>query len=163
MNLRLNLAGKVMKKDRPNVQNQELVIRVVVKNVLPGVLFAMQRGRSDLLEPCSRTDAELVFDVPIRVASKPGSEIPNFLGPYAQGPASDRFLYLNSGTLAGQTETSWTRRAKIKTAAISRTLVDAALAQDNAVLLVEIDGRAKDGGPCCGTVPPLGGGWTLAL
>ncbi|WP_374679768.1 DUF5990 family protein [Hydrocarboniphaga effusa] len=79
----------------------------------------------------------------------------------AQGPASDRFLYLNSGTMAGQTGTEWTLRAKIKTGTISWAWVDAVLAQDNAVLLAEIHGLARDGGPCCGTVPVLGGGWKV--
>jgi hypothetical protein len=139
------------------------MVRVVVRNAPPGVKFAMQRGKSDLLEPSSRTETELVFDVPIRVATKPGSKVPNILGPYAQGPASDRFLYLNSGTMAGQEETGWTRRAKIKTAGISWALVDDALGRGNAALLVEIHGRAGDGGPCCGTVPALGGGWRVAV
>jgi len=152
-----------MKKGRAGVENCELMIRVVVKNAPRGVKFAVQRGKSDLLEPSSCTDTELVFDVPVRVASRPGSKIPSILGPYAQGPASDRFLYLNSGTMAGQTQTGWTRRAKIKMATISWVLVDEALAQDNAVLLVEVHGRARDGGPCCGTVPSLGGGWQVMV
>ncbi|TDU23312.1 hypothetical protein DFR24_4837 [Panacagrimonas perspica] len=152
-----------MKKSPAGVENRELMIRVVVRNAPPGVKFAMQRGKSDLLEPSSCMDTELVFDVPVRVASRAGSKVPSILGPYAQGPASDRFLYLNSGTMAGQAETGWTRRAKIKTAAISWALVDEALAQDNAALLVEIHGCARDGGPCCGTIPPLDGGWKVLV
>ena len=67
--------------------------------------------------------------------------------------------------MAGQTETGWTRRAKIKTACISRALIDEALAQEkgNAALLVEIHGRAADGGLCCGTVPVLSGGWRVVF
>lgn len=137
------------------------MLRVVVKGAPPGVKFAMQRGTSDLLEPRSHMAAERVFDVQIRAAARPGSKVPNILGPYAQGSASDRFLYLNSGTMAGQTESAWTRRAKIKTAAISWALIDEALAQGNAVLSVEIHGFAGDGGPCCGTVPLLGEGWRI--
>ena len=150
-----------MKKDCSGIGNRELMIRIVVSDAPTGVRFAMQRGKSELLEPSSVTEAELVFDLPVRVASRPGSEVPNILGPYAQGPASDRFLYLNSGTMAGQTGIEWTRRAKIKTGTISWALVDAVLAQDNAVLLAEIHGLARDGGPCCGTVPVLGGGWKV--
>lgn len=150
-----------MKKDRAGIENRELMVRIVVRDAPPGVRFAVQRGKSELLEPGSFTDEELVFDLTVRVASRPGSDAPNILGPYAQGPVSDRFLYLNSGTMAGQTGTEWTRRAKIKTGTISRALVDAVLAQDNAVLLAEIHGLARDGGPCCGTVPILGGGWKV--
>lgn len=150
-----------MKEARTRIADRDLVVRIIVKNVLPDVKFAMQRGKSELLEPLGQTETERVFEVPVRIAVRPGSETPNVLGPYAQGPASDRFLYLNSGTLAGQADTSWTRRAKIKTAGISWALVDEATALGNAMLLVEIHGRAGDGGPCCGTVPPLGGGWRV--
>lgn len=150
-----------MNKARTAIESRDLMIRVVVRGAPPGVKFAMQRGKSELLEPSRHSEAELVFDVPVRVVAKPGSSAPNVLGPYAQGPASDRFLYLNSGTMAGQADTGWTRRAKIKTAAISWALVDAAVAQGSAALLVEIHGRAGDGGPCCGTVPPVGEGWQV--
>lgn len=147
-----------MNNARTKTEGREVLIRVVVRNPLPGVSFAMQRGKAELFQPRHRTDAELIFDVPMRVVSKPGSKAPNVLEPYAQGPASDRFLYLNSGTVAGQTGTTWTRRAKIKTGAISQALFDQVLARGDARLAVEIDGLAKDGGPCCGTVPPVGPG-----
>lgn len=150
-----------MKKASSGSGPRELLVRIVVREPLAGVSFAVQRGKSELLAPSRETEAELVFELPLRIAAKPGGAGLNVLGPYAQGPASDRFLYLNSGTMAGQTQTPWTRRAKIKTAAITQALVDAAAAQGNAMLLVEVHGRAADGGPCCGTVPPLGGGWRV--
>lgn len=150
-----------MKKAGTDIESHDLWVRVVVRDAPPGVKFAMQRGKSELLEPSSHTETELVFDLPVRAVAKPGSEAPNILGPYAQGPASDRFLYLNSGTMAGQTQTGWTRRAKLKTAGITWALVREASAQDNAVLIAEVHGRARDAGPCCGTVPLLNGGWQV--
>ena len=149
------------KKDRVVTGTRELTIRIVVKGAPPGVRFAVQRGKSDLLAPGRHDENEIVFDVPVRVSPRPGSRVPNLLGPYAQGPVSDRFLYVNSGTLAGQARTEWTRRAKIKTAALSWALVDEALSQGQGRLLAVIHGRAKDGGPCCGTVPLLGEGWAV--
>lgn len=151
-----------MNKVHSEAESCELTVRVVVKDAPAGVKFAVQRGKSDLLEPVSHTEAELVFDVPIRSAARPGSKVPSILGPYAQGPASDRFLYVNSGTMAGQTKTPWTRRAKIKTAGISWALVKDAQTQGTGVILAEIHGRAGDGGPCCGTVPLLGG-WRVLV
>ena len=141
-------------------ESRELWVRVVVRDAPSGVTFAMQRGKAELLEPSRRTQTGLVFDVPIKAVAKRGCESPNILGPYAQGPASDRFLYLNSGTMAGQTQTQWTRRAKLKTAGITWALIDEAAAQGHAALLAVVDGRAHDGGPCCGTVPLIGG-WRI--
>lgn len=150
-----------MKKAGAGIESYDLWVRVVVKDAPPGVKFAVQRGKSELLEPSSQTETELVFDLPVRVVEKPGSKAPNILGPYAQGPASDRFFYLNSGTMAGQTQTGWTRRAKLKTAGITWVLVREASARDNAVLVAEVHGRARDTGPCCGTVQLLNGGWQV--
>lgn len=103
----------------------------------------------------------LVFDLSIRVAERKAGGAPNVLGPYAQGTPDDRFLYVNSGTMAGQQDTCWTRRAKIKTAGITWQLVAQALASPGAVLEARIDGRARDGGPCCATVPIINGGWKV--
>lgn len=150
-----------MKKAGTGIESHDLWVRVVVRDAPPGVKFAMQRGKSELLEPSNRTETALVFEFSIRAVAKPGSEAPNILGPYAQGPAKDRFLYLNSGTMAGQSQTGWTRRAKLKTAGITWALVCEALKQDNAVLVAEVHGSARDDGPCCGTIPFLNGGWQV--
>lgn len=141
--------------------DRELPIRITVLRVPAGVTFAMQRGKDELLSP-ARVDGEsLVFDLSVRVVERKGGGPPNVLGPYAHGTPDDRFLYLNSGTLAGQEGSSWTRRAKIKTKGIDWKLIEQTLATTGAVLEARIEGRAKDGGPCCATVPLLDGGWNM--
>ena len=66
-------------------------------------------------------------------------------------------MYVCSGSSAGDAGSPWTRRAKISLATITRELL--AKARPGARLTVAIEGRAKDGGPVCGTVPLLGPGW----
>lgn len=141
--------------------DREVPIRIIVVDPPPGVTFAMQRGKDELLPPSKIGAQSLVFDLSIRVAERKAGGAPNVLGPYAQGTPDDRFLYVNSGTLAGQQDTGWTRRAKIKTAGITWQLVEQILAAPGAVLEARIDGRAKDGGPCCATVPLVNGGWKV--
>ncbi len=63
--------------------------------------------------------------------------------------------------MAGQLDSTWTRRAKIKTAGITWQLVERVLADGAAGVEVSIDGRAKDDGPCCASIPLLDGGWKL--
>jgi len=140
--------------------DRELPIRVTVIGPPPGVTFAIQRGKDELLPPSKVSAKSLVFDLSIRVAERK-SGAPNVLGPYAHGKPDDRFLYLNSGTMAGQQDSSWTRRAKIKTAGISGKLVEQTFVTPGAVLEVQIDAHAKDGGPCCATVPLVNGGWKV--
>jgi hypothetical protein len=138
----------------------ELPIRIVVLRAPADVSFAIQRGRNELLPPARRQGDSLIFDLAVRVSERKGGGSPNVLGPYAQGKPEDRFIYLNSGTLAGQARSGYTRRAKIKTAGISWQLVRQALA-DAAPLEAQVEGRAGDGGPCCATVPLLAG-WKIA-
>jgi hypothetical protein len=38
---------------------------------------------------------------------------PRFSGDFVQGPAGGKFVYVNSGTLAGQADFRWMRRAKV--------------------------------------------------
>jgi hypothetical protein len=81
---------------------------------------------------------------------------PNFLGPFAQGTAADRFVYLDIGTYAGQKNTSWSRRLKIPLAGIGWDLITAAT-ESRDVLETRVPGRGRDGGPTCGTVKPFSG------
>lgn len=141
--------------------DSELPIRITVLEPPLGVTFAIQRGKDEFLPPSNVSAKSLVFDLSIRVSERKSGDQPKVLGPYAQGKPDDRFLYLNSGTMAGQQDSCWTRRAKIKTAGINWKLIEQTLATPGAVLEVQIDGLAKDGGPCCATVPLVNGGWKV--
>jgi Family of unknown function (DUF5990) len=134
----------------------ELPIRITVLHAPPGVTFAIQRGKDELLPPSRSKDGSLICDLSVRVSERKGGGSPNVPGAYSQGKPDDGFIYLNSGTLAGQPESCFTRRAKIKTGGITWQLVKQALA-DDATVEAQIEGRARDGGPCCATVPLLGG------
>ena len=142
-----------------NPMDAELPIRIAVLHVPPGVTFAIQRGKHELLPPSRSKRGTLIFDLRVRVSERKGGGSPNLLGPYAQGKPGDRFIYLNSGTMAGQPKSCFTRRAKIKTSGITWKLVAQALA-DGAIVEAQIEGRAGDGGPCCATVALLDG-WKI--
>ena len=141
--------------------DRELPIRVIVIEPPQGVVFAMQCGKDKLLPPSKGSAKSLVFELSVRIAERETGKAPNVLGPYAQGKPDDRFLYVNSGTMAGQQDSRWTRRAKIKTEGITWKLVEQTFATPGAVLEVRIDGHAKDGGPCCATVPLVDGTWKV--
>src|SRR3954464_13176446 len=108
--------------------DRELPLRIVVLRPPPGVTVAVQRGRAELLAPAAASDDALVFDFTVRVAARKEGGAPNFLGPYAQGTPADRFVYVNSGTAAGQLGSPWSRRAKIRTGTIGWEMVEEALA-----------------------------------
>ncbi len=120
----------------------------------------MQRGRTSLEEPSQTSERALSFDFVVRIGAPLANGRPNFLGEFTQGTPDDRFVYVNSGTLAGNESSVWTRRAKIKLAGIDSALLKKALNSPDSVLEARIAGSAKDGGPACATVPILGG-WRL--
>ncbi|MCM3872301.1 MAG: DUF5990 family protein [Pyrinomonadaceae bacterium] len=137
-----------------------LPLRITVVNPPAGVVFALQRGKSELETSAMASGNDLSFDFSVRVGARE-DESPNFLGPFVQGPRVGRFVYVNSGTLAGQAASCWTRRAKIGLKEIGWDLVDRVLADSSSLLEAKFAGKAGDGGPACATVRLLGGGWTI--
>jgi hypothetical protein len=132
----------------------EIALRVVVLAPPPGVAFCVQGKLCELLDAKRSTGGDLVFDVTARVDD---GDPPRILGDVAQGPPATRFLYVCSGTSAGDVFSPWTRRAKLPFATVTKTLVQRA--RKGGRLVATIAGVARDGGPACATVPLVGGGW----
>ena len=139
----------------------ELPLRIVVREPPPGVAVQLQRGANELIAPSHRTTETLVFDFTVRLGAPQPDGTPNFLGPFAQGPPRDRFIYVNAGSRAGQPDSCWDRRAKVKLGQITWELIEEVRQRPGAVLEGKIAGRAGDGGPACATVPLLGAGWQV--
>lgn len=138
---------------------REVPIRVTLVRPPPGVAFAVQRGRHELLPPSVAGAGEICFDFTLRVAARLAGGEPNFLGPYAQGSPADRFVYVNSGTSAGQAGSPWSRRAKVRLSGIGWDAVERVLASPGARLEARVEGTGRDGSPACASVPLLDGGW----
>ena len=109
----------------------------------------VQRGKGELLPPSAKSAKSLVFDLEIIVDLSGGS--PNFLGKYAQGPKDSRFIYVNSGTYAGQHNTCWSRRAKLSLMSITKDQIEKAL-NTGSRIETTMPGIGKDGGPTCANV-----------
>lgn len=139
----------------------ELRLRVTLVRPPSGVQFCLQgRTASDLEQRKVSTGGDLSFDFAIRVAPGDGGR-PRFLGPFTQGPPDKRFVYLCVGTLAGQTDSCWTRRVKVPLTGITESLIDVARRSPAGRLEGRVWGTAKDGGPVCASVPLLEDGWRL--
>jgi hypothetical protein len=143
------------------MDNSEIAIRVIVTEPLEGVSMQIQRGRDQLLAPAKKTKKELSFDFDISVNLDAGS--PNFLGKFAQGPKNGRFIYLNSGTYAGQGDSCWGRRAKISLMNVTAEQVRQVLSSPGSRLEISIKGRGTDDGPICASVKPHAtSGWKVS-
>lgn len=127
----------------------QVPVRIVVMRPPAGVDMMVQRGRDELLSPALAAAERLVFDFELTVDMT--GERPNFLGKYSHGPKDARFVYVNSGTYAGQ-HSIWGRRAKISLMDITGEQIQAVISKKGRVLETEFEGIGRDGGPTCASV-----------
>jgi hypothetical protein len=102
----------------------EVPLRIALVRPPPGGGWAVQSGREDLIEPSESSDAMIAFDLSLRIRAPRADSQPSLLGPVTQGPPSDRFGYVNSGTRAGQAGSCWDRPAKVPLTGITRQLIE---------------------------------------
>lgn len=125
----------------------EVRLRIVLLQPPAGVEFALQKGRGSGYEMAQKQRSggkDLRFE--FTVSAKPGRAAagPAFAGPFVQGPAGDRFVYLDIGTYAGQSGTPWSRRLKVPLSGITWEMV-----RSGKTLEARVPGAAQDGGPSC--------------
>ncbi|MFN3325398.1 MAG: DUF5990 family protein [Bryobacteraceae bacterium] len=138
-----------------------VALRVTLIAPTPGVQFCLQSGRKNLIAKTVATGEDIRFDLELTAARAAREEVPRFSGPLVQGRFPGQFVYVCSGTCAGQDDSCWTRRAKVPLSGIRWGLVEKAQGQPGARLEARFAGQAKDGGPACATIRPLNGGWRL--
>ena len=141
---------------------RELNLRIIVEGPPAGVLYGLQKGsgnKYETVQTVTSNTGDLRFEFSVRVGQGKHGQ-PNFLGPFAQGPAAARFVYLDIGTYAGQANTPWSRRLKVPLSGITWELIEQALQPSTSFLEARVPGTAKDGGPSCATVKPVGG-WSV--
>ena len=123
-----------------------VTLRIVLEKPTAGVDFALQEGRGrpfDVVQKQRSKGDDLEFE--FVVTAKTGKDqLPNFTGSFVLGPVGERFVYINIGTYAGQTNTPWSRRLKIPLYIITWDML-----RSGKVLVARIPGTGKDGGPSC--------------
>jgi hypothetical protein len=136
----------------------ELLLRIVLEAPPRDVMFALQRGKDELVDQTRSTGADVVFNFTVGYLLT--ADALDFRGPFVQGPRGGRFVYVNAGQLAGQDDSPWRCRAKIALGGISAGLVAALQANPSNVLCARIAGKGKNGGPPAASVPLLSG-WVV--
>jgi hypothetical protein len=142
---------------------RELGLRIVLEKPPAGVDFGLQKGRGRAYETIQKQTSQakdLYFEFTVQVKAGSNADMPTFLGPLVQGPPSERFVYIDIGTYAGQTNSCWSRRLKIPLSGITRVMIDRLVDDSQAVIEARVPGTGRDGGPTCGTVKPFSG-WKL--
>ena len=142
---------------------RELTLRIVLEKPPADVDFGLQKGRGTNYETIQKQrskEKDLHFELTVGVKESRKDDLPTLLGPFAQGPPAQRFIYIGIGTYAGQRDSCWSRRLKIPLSGVTWEMVDKVLADPKSVLETRVPGTGKDGGPTCATVKPFAG-WKL--
>jgi hypothetical protein len=142
----------------------EITLYIILLNPTPGVDFGLQKGAGSKYETVQTQRSiaqELSFKFSVKVkADRQKDEFPKFSGEFVQGPATNKFIYIDIGTCAGQTGSIWSRRLKIPLTGITWNEIDQLTDNPGSVLETRVPGTGRDGGPNCATVKPFEG-WQL--
>jgi hypothetical protein len=143
--------------------NQELTLKIVLENPPAGIDFGLQKGSGNKYETIqiqtsSNKNLEFEFSITVKIDNE---GLPNFFGVFVQGPPTQRFIYIDIGTYAGQNDTEWSRRLKIPLIGISLSTIKELSTNRNMILEARVPGTGRDNGPNCATVKPFSG-WHIS-
>ena len=142
----------------------DVSFQIILIKPTAGVVFGLQKGFGNNYETIQKQRSaaqDLCFQFPVKVkGEKQKDHSPKLSGPFVQGPAGNKFVYIDIGTYAGQIDTPWSRRLKVPLTGITWEQVDKLISNPNFVLESRAQGTGKDGGPNCATVKPFDG-WHL--
>ena len=134
---------------------RELTIRIILEHPPSGVDFALQKGTRNNYEPVQKQRSngkDLMFEFRPLLRQDASNSVVAMAGPFVQGPMRQRFVYVDVGTYAGQSDSCWSRRLKIPLDGIPAEVI-----QTGGVLETRVPGTGRDGGPNCGTVKDFKG------
>ncbi len=143
----------------------ELTIEVVCIE-LPGIRFAdyepvylgIQEG-VEVIEAVPGDTKRAVFNPVFRIGKQVDGS-PNFLGPFAQGPAQHRFFYLSWGVMREDLRFEMFRRAKIHLSHLRWEHIQKATSQGTP-LEVTLKLTGTKGDPVCGSLRGASIEWKL--
>jgi hypothetical protein len=124
-----------------------VTLRIILQKPPAGADFGVQKGHGSAYETIQTQRSkgnDLKFEISVAAKISRKGAAPDFGGPFVQGPRGARFLYLDIGTYAGQSNTCWSRRLKIPLIGITWKMISS-----RKTLVAEVPGTGNDGGPSC--------------
>ena len=138
--------------------DREIRLRIIVVKPPAGIVYALQKGSGSDYEKVQTQRSgkkDLAFDFAAGVRDKAGAV--TLTGPFVQGPAGAKFVYLDIGAYAGQQNTPWSRRMKVPLSGITGKIIDRVARDPRSRLETRVPGTDKKGEPACATVKPFAG------
>jgi hypothetical protein len=116
--------------------------------------------RENVITEAASTDSKRVVFKPTLRARRNADGSVNFLGPFAQGPKAERFIYLNWATTNGKALTAMIGRIKLHLNHITWASVEKA-AVGNKPIRVQLSLTNAKGNPVVASVRPNVAKWEL--
>jgi len=141
----------------PTSSDRAISLRIIIAEPPDGILYGIQMGSGNSYETLQKQmsgKGDIVFEltIPVKV-NKEGS--PVLAGPFVQGAAKDRFLYVDIGSYAGQTGTAHNGRLKIPLPELTEAILKQV--EKGGQLMAHVPGtNPKNGQPSMATVRPIG-------
>lgn len=138
------------------MSDQTLAFRIIIEKPVPGIFYGLQKGSAnsyETLEAQVSDSKDLLFNVSLPIRKSIEGRIA-LHGPVIQGPANERFLYIDIGSYAGQKNAPVSGRMKIPLPEITEAILQAV--HDGALLSAKVPGT-KGGSLNIGTVKPFAG------
>lgn len=140
--------------------SKEISLKIVLQNPVEGTIYGLQKGKGPDYETVQAQlgdGRDLTFEFTVHLKDADGS-LPTITGPFVQGPAGNRFVYIGIGSYAGQPGTALSGRMKVPLpeATFQHTRSD----EGGSLWSCTVPGRNSDGKPVFATVKPFGG-WSV--
>jgi hypothetical protein len=116
--------------------------------------------RDDVITEAAPVDSKRIVFGPTLRARRNADGSVNFLGPFAQGPKAERFIYLNWATTNGEMLTTMVGRVKLHLNHIKWAAVERA-AQVKKPIRVKLALTTAKGGPVMASLRPNVAKWEL--
>ena len=142
----------------------DLVLKIVLVGPPADYAFCLQQGKgakAERLDYAEADDDDIAFDLTVTLRQGKEPDMPDFGGPFVQGPPGGRFFYLCVGRCSVVAEPHWTGRVKVPLHSITWPLARQAK-RGGGRLEARYTASRPDGRPVLASVKLLDDGWTVA-
>lgn len=138
-----------------------ILLRITITKPNTDTDFGLQKGSGNAYEIIAKQHSvgeDVSFNFEIKITGDRDKDtLPKLSGPFVQGPAGGKFVYVNIGTYAGQLNSIWAGRMKVPLTNVTWNMADALLANPKLILATTVPGTKPNGSPNYATVKPFEG------
>ncbi|TDH26933.1 hypothetical protein EXU57_09005 [Segetibacter sp. 3557_3] len=142
---------------------KDVRLRILLQNPADGTMYGLQEGKGadyKTVQAQIGRGEDLTFDFLVQLKQANGM-VPSLGGPFVQGTPTNRFVYIDIGTYAGQVGARWSGRLKVP---LPETILQNSFPDGGQYCWsCNVPGSTAEGKPLFATVKPFGGWFMCRL